>query len=171
MKELKRNVILMMCALTASTMCIVSCSDDDDSKSKAQYFMNFNYGSTSIAISGDDETKGNVSFAQVGNSMAITGFDINGRNLSIAVDHEIEAGKTYDIMGGTTSGAPSIAITYASIDPIVADMSTTGTGNKVGELHISEYTEGEVIKGTFHSKMMKSEITNGEFCAKYSEED
>ena len=165
MKAFRKLLTVCMIAVVCT-----ACSKDEDSSSEGTYFVKFDYKGEHYIINGDEETKGRVYFNRFDNGIAVIGFDLSGRNLAISIGQDVETGTVYDIMGGDTSTKPAIVVTYASLIPVVADMSTTGTGRKVGELSLNELSD-KVIKGTFHCKMLHGEMSNGEFCAPFSGEE
>ena len=166
MKAFKK--LLTICMI--SMVCMAN-SKEQATSSQEAYFVKFDYkGEHYIINDDDDEAKGRVYFNRLDNSIAIVGFDLSGKNLAILIEQDVKAGIVYDIMGGDTSTKPAIVVTYASLIPVVADMSTTGTGRKVGELSLNELSD-KVIKGTFHCKMLHGEMSNGTFCAPFSDEE
>ena len=165
MKAFRKLLTVCMIAVVCT-----ACSKDEDSSSEGTYFVKFDYKGEHYIINGDEETKGRVYFNRLDNSIAIVGFDLSGKNLAILIEQDVKAGIVYDIMGGDTSTQPAIVLTYASVLPSVADMTTVGTGRKVGELSINKLTD-KIINGTFHCTMISGEMSNGEFCAPFSGEE
>ena len=166
MKAFKK--LLTICMI--SMVCMAN-SKEQATSSQGAYFVKFDYkGEHYIINDDDDEAKGRVYFNRLDNSIAIVGFDLSGKNLAILIEQDVKAGIVYDIMGGDTSTQPAIVLTYASVLPSVADMTTVGTGRKVGELSINKLTD-KIINGTFHCTMISGEMSNGEFCAPFSGEE
>ncbi len=152
---MKKSILLIFCFAVSFFAC-----KKDDNSTKPSYYMNFTYNNKQYNI------KDMVTFTNEDNAYGIIGIDQNMNMLTISSSLKLEKGKTYDILSGTTTIPPSTVIMLTA--DLIGDQSAVDAENptKIGELIINELTS-EIITGKFSCKMMKGNISNGDFSAKF----
>lgn len=179
MKTIKKISVLFMATVISSFA--LSCSSSDDgggggiaSEGTIKAKVDGTWVETMKEISGHPITVASVSMGTL--HMQGTAGTTSTKGFVINVNGFDGVG-TYDVGGGTTGlGAANATYTEIEVDPAnPMDFEHTEWtapyegGEKVGEIQVSEYEEGEYIKGTFHFEAKntsgddKKNITEGSF--------
>lgn len=174
MKTIKKISVLFVATVFSSFA--LSCSSSDDGGGPGDAAE----GTITASVNGSTVTTLEMTTAATVSSGVLhfqgTAGSTTSKSFSINVNG-FEGVGTYDVGGGSTGlGAANAAYIEIVVDPS-NPMNFEETiwsapydgGDKVGEIQVSEYVEGDYVKGTFHFTAMNPDdnstknITNGSF--------